>query len=622
MRENSKKMPILNGIHIGEFSFEKDGIIQEIKEKCIEKGMNFVILRPRGEIPPEYFVKWASYCAEQKVYIMFLYSIAYSETGERFSYLNEETVAAIKEAAGEYFVGDLLGEPGTHYTFKAKRYFGRVRHMKLPVQNVKDMEEARDKYLEAVDRFVSMDHAIGLTDIGCVEQTMLTRYNGLAGINIPMLEVMIGNPEILIAGTRGCAKAQNAKIWGTYLAHEAYGGRWHGDVLKQKRLGLTYRYAYLAGSPMFSIESGFEEIGIYGEYYPEEHPYCQQFRDEMQSFNEMLKRDNRPAGGPKVKVAFVYGNLDGWSGVTAGGGLWGQMENPEFGLGNPEYSWRILEELEKPAGWHDTTNFGPIDFGGHIPMGQYDIIPAESPAEVLAQYEYLIFMGWNTMTEGIYQNLTRYVEQGGHLLMTAAHLNTSAKRNGECKLIYDGDVSHLFGCILKPEFLSKEGMKFTRSGKVDGLKYPAPVNYMVDGCDPFFVTGYARYAYTSLAGGSISAILDDSFVPPLDANSPIVYVEHELGKGSTMLLTTLEYPGHGAIYPVYRMLVRNLLNHCHQNCEVRVFGNAKLKFAVYEGNVVYLLNTDYDCSVQAVVKTDKKEDRYILAPGELKRVHA
>ena len=111
----------------------------------------------------------------------------------------------------------------------------------------------------------------------------------------------------------------------------------------------------------------------------------------------------------------------------------------------------------------------------------------------------------------IYKNLRDYVKQGGHLLMTAAHLNTSAKRDGEWEPVHDGNISDLFGCRLEQEFLSKSGMKFSRTGEVEGLCYHAPVDFMVDGCDPFFVTGYARYAKTTLDGGRVSAILDDSF---------------------------------------------------------------------------------------------------------------
>ena len=40
---------ILNGINIGELSFDKDLMIQEIKERCIDKGFNFVSIRPRGD---------------------------------------------------------------------------------------------------------------------------------------------------------------------------------------------------------------------------------------------------------------------------------------------------------------------------------------------------------------------------------------------------------------------------------------------------------------------------------------------------------------------------------------------------------------------------------------------
>lgn len=617
---NKEQLPILNGVHIGEHSFAAEQMIQEIQEKCIDKGFNFVVLRPCGEIPPEYFVTWAQFCAEHEIYLMFLYSIFYSETGERFTYLDAETVQKIKEVAGKYFLGDLLGEPGTHYTFKDKRYFARVRHMEYPVQNVKDMDEARNGYFDLLNRFISMDHAIGITDIGCVEQTMLTKYNMQAGVNIPIVEMMIGNPEMILSATRGCVKACDAKTWGVYVAHEWYGGRWHSDRLKQKRLGMTYYYAYLAGAPIFAIESGFEEITGYGEKYTEEHPYCKQYRDEMQKFNEFIKKDNRPEGGPKVKVAFVYGNLDGWSGVTAGGSLWGQLEDPAWGQGSPEYSWRILEDLEKPVGWYDTTNFGPIDFGGNMPMGMYDIIPAESSVEVMSQYELLIFMGWNTMTDTIYENLNAYVKQGGHLIMTAAHLNTNTERNGEWQPVHNGEVSDLFGCCLEGEFQSKSGMKFTRTGMYKEIPYPAPIDYREHGCDPFFVTGYARYALASLTGGKCSAILDDSFVPPLDEHSPIAMVEYQKGKGSTMLLTTKEYPGHGAIYPVYRMLVRNLLNHCNQNGDIKIYSSSKLKYAVYEGNVIYLLNTDYNQDLEVIIQWGEREVKYVLQSGELKWV--
>lgn len=76
-----------------------------------------------------------------------------------------------------------------------------------------------------------------------------------AGIEIPMLKLMCGHPEILVSSLRGTARATNAKRWGTYLAHEWYGGMRHEDILKRKRMSLAYKYAYLSGSQLFCLES-------------------------------------------------------------------------------------------------------------------------------------------------------------------------------------------------------------------------------------------------------------------------------------------------------------------------------------------------------------------------------
>ena len=49
----------------------------------------------------------------------------------------------------------------------------------------------------------------------------------------------------------------------------------------------------------------------------------------------------------------------------------------------------------------------------------------EKANEIFAKYDYLIFVGWNSMTKEIYDNLKTYVKGGGRLFMTAAHLKTS-----------------------------------------------------------------------------------------------------------------------------------------------------------------------------------------------------
>ena len=74
---------ILNGVHIGEHSFVPEKIKEEIYERVIKPGYNFVTIRPRKtvDVPQHYFVEWAKYLAENEVYFVFLYTIQNAPEG-------------------------------------------------------------------------------------------------------------------------------------------------------------------------------------------------------------------------------------------------------------------------------------------------------------------------------------------------------------------------------------------------------------------------------------------------------------------------------------------------------------------------------------------------------------
>ena len=38
---------VVSGIHIGEHSFEPENVIAEIKERCVDNGLDFVTIRTR-----------------------------------------------------------------------------------------------------------------------------------------------------------------------------------------------------------------------------------------------------------------------------------------------------------------------------------------------------------------------------------------------------------------------------------------------------------------------------------------------------------------------------------------------------------------------------------------------
>ena len=240
---------ILNGVHIGEHGFDLDGVKNEIHERCIKPGLNFVTLRPgyvgrREPIEQKYFIEWAKYLAENKIYFVFLYTVQHAPDG-RESFFDAETVAKMQEIAGEYYIGDMIGETGSSYACKFPAYYnrgeGRGRGRTKLKTDYPDMKAAHEGYIANVSKYVAVDKKLGFSEVVSVEATGLNKYNAEAGVTIPMLELMCGNPDVLVSSLRGVARSIDSKMWGTYVAHEWYGGMRHEDTLKRKRLELAYK---------------------------------------------------------------------------------------------------------------------------------------------------------------------------------------------------------------------------------------------------------------------------------------------------------------------------------------------------------------------------------------------
>ena len=602
---------VISGVHIGEHSFVPEKIKDELKQRCIDQGHNFVTIRPSDSYVPDgvsqhYYIEWAKYLAENKVYFVFLYAVQHPPKGKK-SHIDKETIDEMKKCAGKYFLGEMLGETGSQFACVWKKYYeDRPTYI--------DMEDAHKKYLDTVKGYIETCRELGFPNIVSVEATALQKYDIEAGVEIPMLECMCGQPEILISTLRGTARAFDLKMWGTYIAHEWYGGVRHEDILKRKRMSLAYKYAYLSGSNAFCLESGDEAIGSYGYDIKEDDILCKEYRDELKKMTEYIKEDCRPVGGPKAKFAFVQGNHDSW-GSWGGSSLWNQFDRPEWGHSEAEYSWRILDEVNAKRNWYDIANYGDEDLSATPAYGMYDVIPSEAPVEAMKKYDYIVFMGWNSMTDEIYEKLLEYVNAGGKLLMTAAHLNYSSRRDGEKKYIDNEKLEKLFGCKFTGEtVLTNNGIKFARESLTDNL-YPGTRNKELD---PIYSAGYALYLKTEVTSGYVMGEMQQDFWNTPEG-LPMV-IENKVGKGVATLVTTESYPGNPAVMPLYRALVREMMTKSARDCEIKVKSNGALRYSVYEGNKMYLLNTDYDMDIDALISFNGKETKVTVKPLELKAI--
>ena len=607
------------GLEIGDCMSDYDSFLPFIREHYDLEKLGFILffISP-PEVGAERFYEWARFCTENDICFAFLYTQQRGAPVGRVSHLTPEIVRNIKEIAGEYFMGDMIGETGGLVSWP-KGYYAATRHPMLD-QTIEDMRDARDAYVNNVAALTRIDKEMGVDNVLAVEATCFSRYNFAAGVDYTSIEMMCGNPEIMFASARGACAAYHRDTWGCHIAHEWYGGFRNDDPLKYKRLRLAYNYAYLSGANLIYPESGDFGMRSYGYNYEASHPFCQSYRDAWNEFGELLKKDKRPATGPTVKVAFVYGNLDsyaGWGGTS----VWGQFDREEWGYGAPENSWKILDEVNRGQRWHDTTLFGESDLSAAPGLGLYDILPCEAPAEVMSQYEYLIFAGWNSMTEEVYENLKKYVSGGGKLLLSAAHLNTSTRRDGELALLHGGKLSDFLGCDLDGGSIRlNSGVKFFKESLMDGVLYPATGDLH---CDPICPGGFASYAKVTMKGGRVAAALCDVF-QGCQEDAPPALVEHRYGKGVVSLMTNLDYPGSPALFPFYRTVVKELLHASHRSSPVKVHASDKISFAVYPTGentwAVYLLNTDYDMDQNVKVEYNGKTVERTLSSMELARV--
>ena len=606
------KMKFLNGIRIGEYELNPDTVLDEIREKCVEGRKNYTsIALYRGEtIAPEMVLSWAKYMKENDIYFHFAFS-ADKSLGFPF---DAETADKVKEVAGENFLGILVPELGSKYACSGSAY-GKL----AGYHDIEGMSEGKDGFIahvnEAVER-IGFSENIG---ISVIEATSLVSYVTAAKTGIPVLETMCGDVENTVPLLRGSAKARGDKAYINYVAHEWYAGVDNADELKKKRLRMVYNYSYMNGGGGIILESGDICMCSHGmsEGYDHELPVF--YRKTVEEFTDYLETDKRPEGYPITKVAFVQGNSDGWSSWNCGSSLWNNKFDKAWGYGAPEFTHRILSELGKKRRWCDINNFGPVDYSGAPGYGTFDIVNIGLvSAEALSAYDYLIFTGWNTMTDEIYDKLISYVKGGGKLFMCAAHLNTNDKRDGEISLVKDGDLTELFGARLsaKDSYLSNAGVKFFESA-YENIVYPYDKSYY----DPSFSAGYAKYAGVELSGATPVATLSDTFAVAEVPDCGIAMIENKLGDGLAILLTSLDYPGAGQTYETYRDVVRQLLAASHRDADIKVLANDKVRFSVYESGDVYLLNTDFDIPLYAKIEKDGAAAVEVtLAPSELKHI--
>lgn len=605
---------LLVGVRLGG-RCDADGVLAEIENFCSSPLVGACYILAKADATPEHYLKWAKALKEKKTF--FLLNVRSGKPME------QETVAEIRKIAGEFYLGAhvaTLNECGSKTAIAPYSVFeGEFEEE----GRIDDLKESFDSYIRMITDKISESRSCfgGVTTAH--EATAHVKYLYASGIDIVISEVMNGNLEIQTAYSRGAARGYMREHWGTLLAHEWYGGLDNDDPMKLKRLKLAYDYMYMAGSNYIFIESGEQSIKSYGSFYPEEHEICRTYRKTREDFTEAVRTDVRPGKGPLCSVGILHGNLDPYTGFGTSSLMYHRGDE-DWMIKDSERSWELLQSVKQSIPWYSAVDFGEYSLSNAPAYGAYDIVPVESDVSVLKKYEYLMFLGWNTMTEELYNKLCEYVKCGGRLLISAAHLNTNTKRDGKYLPLRDGRLSELLGCDIVGSVRRDSGVKFLNNTCLPDVHYPAAKTYESANkhVDTIFVSGSVELAKVELSGGTAVAISNSAY-RFLDDDPPML-IENKYGDGVVSFVTTISYPAAPEVRSFYSYIMKSLFTASHRGCEVKVVAGDKIEFTVYdEGGgkkKIYLLNTDCLLSGDVAIITGGGRTELRLAPLEMRSV--
>jgi hypothetical protein len=202
------------------------------------------------------------------------------------------------------------------------------------------------------------------------------------------------------------------------------------------------------------------------------------------------------------------------------------------------------------------------------------------------------------MTPEIAETFKKYVEQGGNLLITAAHMRDSVDRAEKGKFC-DFDWESFLGVKLTDEIIRcNEGYKFVKFSTIDGVMYPGTYSLQ---CDPAWSAGYTNYVKIEPTTATSVCYMHDTFSIPKDMKitpefMPVV-TENKVGEGNVIFMANSEYPGAPEIYPLYKIMVKSVLAASHRISDLKVIGSDKIRFAMYEDDEkykLYIFNSDFN----------------------------
>lgn len=384
------------------------------------------------------------------------------------------------------------------------------------------------------------------------------KYMLEAGFEWLGAETMYSNMEMQMCFLRGLAKCVDMKSFGVHHALQ-WSTAPHDEPEKYRRFRLALYLSYMLGATNINTEEGLWRLE---EFYSKFHRFtepCIECTKQHQDLFKYIKTHSRE-GKFHTPLALLHGRLDGTIGFGKGI-TWGcyDMENLEA-----EESWDLIKVFYPNAVVNESIyrlpcpKDEPCGYYSGTPDGNIDIIPLEHGEKVFCDYRAMAFMGYNLAENKDLKDLKRYVENGGKLLLTRAHLTDTTNLYD----IKDGNLSFSDN----PLSFSNGAPEFCKS----------------------YVNGISLKVCTNIK-------TPDKVLEKTDDGLPLI-CEYNLGKGTIIMFNTSAYPAHKAICELYKKELKDLMEYAVSAEKVWVKTDEKVEFTVYDTETnrhIYLLAVDW-----------------------------
>jgi len=385
------------------------------------------------------------------------------------------------------------------------------------------------------------------------------KYMAEAGYSWLGAETMYQTMEPIMGFLRGVAKEYDMPFYGVHHAVQ-WSSTPHQSPARYRRYRLALYASYMQGATDINTEEGLWHLEEYYEHHHRFGEACKNHLAQQQDFYKYVSTHTR-SGSFYTPIAFVHGRDDG---ITFFGKnkTWGHWGDPQTVA---EDSWDLITAVYPKAlpvdtlYLHPCPDDKPVGYHSGTPYGNLDVIPAEGKAEILQQYGAAIFMGYNRCEQKDAKKYADYLQKGGCVLLTDAHLTVTSSRQE----LLDGSIT-----VKKNALVMTQGTPKFKKDTVGGVELSVCTNPL----PPDEVRAYT------------------------DSGMPLVCV-YRIGNGELTVFHAKEYPAHPAIRALYEKEIQTLCQKTVDRESIWAEAGDDVEFTVYrqedEATHIYLLAVDW-----------------------------